>query len=54
MSPSPGCGGEGQNRVHAQERRRTANCIGLYLELEGSGVIVKLKGTVSANPARAS
>jgi hypothetical protein len=46
----PKCGGEGQPAC-TEPSATNGELYGLYLEVEGSGVIVKLKGTVSANPA---
>ena len=45
----PSCGGEGQ-RACTEAMAADGELFGLYLELAGSGVIVKLKGTVAANP----
>ncbi len=47
---APACGGEGQPGC-TQASATNGELYGLYLEAEGSGVIVKLKGAVSANPA---
>jgi hypothetical protein len=45
----PKCGGDGQ--LACNERDATnGNLFGLYLEVEGSGVNVKLKGEADANP----
>ena len=46
----PKCGGEGQPAC-TQASATNGELFGLYLEAAGSGVIVKLKGTVSADPA---
>jgi hypothetical protein len=46
----PSCGGQGQPAC-TQASATNGELYGLYLEVEGSGVIVKLKGTVSANPS---
>jgi hypothetical protein len=45
----PQCGGEGQSACTTASATN-GELYGLYLEAEGSGVIIKLKGTVSANP----
>jgi hypothetical protein len=47
---TPGCGGTGQAACSAQDAL-DGNLFGLYLELEGSGVVIKLRGDVSADPA---
>lgn len=46
----PKCGGEGQPAC-TQASATNGELFGLYLEATGSGVIIKLKGTVSVNPA---
>ncbi len=52
----PECGGSGQpacSDAYAEGKGGTSGegrLFGLYIEVEGSGVIVKLPGTVSANP----
>jgi hypothetical protein len=46
----PQCGGEGQEAC-SEADAENGKLFGLYLEVEGAGVIVKLKGNVSANPA---
>ncbi len=46
----PKCGGAGQPAC-TEASATNGELYGLYLELEGSGVIVKLKGEASANPA---
>lgn len=46
----PGCGGTGQAACTEADAAR-GNLLGLYVQLEGSGVTVKLHGTASANPA---
>jgi len=46
----PKCGGEGQPAC-TEASATNGELYGLYLEAEGSGVIVKLKGTVSADLA---
>jgi uncharacterized repeat protein (TIGR01451 family) len=46
----PGCGDSGQAACSEQDAL-DGNLFGLYMELEGSGIIIKLHGTVSANPA---
>ncbi len=52
----PECGGSGQqecSNAYAEGRGGPSGegkLFGLYIEVEGSGVIVKLPGTVSANP----
>ena len=45
----PQCGGEGQPAC-TEASASNGELYGLYLEAEGSGVIIKLKGSVSANP----
>jgi len=45
----PKCGGEGQSAC-TEASATNGELFGLYLEAAGSGVIVKLKGTVSVNP----
>ena len=45
----PRCGGEGQPAC-TEASARNGELYGLYLEVEGEGVIIKLKGSVSANP----
>jgi hypothetical protein len=45
----PKCGGEGQLAC-TQASATNGELFGLYLEAEGSGVVIKLPGTVSANP----
>jgi hypothetical protein len=45
----PSCGGDGQPAC-TEAMAADGELYGLYVEVEGSGVIVKLKGTVSANP----
>jgi hypothetical protein len=47
---APGCGGAGQSACSTADAV-DGNLYGLYLELEGSGVVIKLHGTVSANSA---
>jgi hypothetical protein len=46
----PQCGGEGQEPCKPEDATN-GKLYGLYLEASGSGVIVKLKGKVSADPA---
>jgi hypothetical protein len=46
----PGCGGPGQKGCEEKDAV-DGNLYGLYLQLEGSGIAIKLHGTVSANPA---
>jgi hypothetical protein len=52
----PECGGEGQpecSNAYAEGKGGPSgdgHLFGLYIEAEGSGVIIKLPGTVSANP----
>ncbi len=46
----PRCGGGGQPAC-TEASATNGELYGLYLEVEGPGVIVKLKGAVSANPA---
>jgi hypothetical protein len=45
----PKCGGEGQPGC-TEASATNGELYGLYMEVAGSGIIVKLKGTVSANP----
>jgi hypothetical protein len=45
----PKCGGEGQPAC-TEASAENGELFGVYLEIEGEGVVVKLKGTVSANP----
>jgi hypothetical protein len=45
----PLCGGEGQPAC-TEASATNGELYGLYLEVAGSGIIVKLKGSVSANP----
>jgi hypothetical protein len=45
----PECGGAGQSAC-SESSATNGELFGLYLEAEGSGVIVKLKGKVEANP----
>jgi uncharacterized repeat protein (TIGR01451 family) len=45
----PKCGGEGQPEC-TEADATNGNLFGLYLEAEGSGVVIKLPGRVSANP----
>jgi hypothetical protein len=45
----PTCGGEGQPAC-SEASATNGELYGLYLEVEGTGVIVKLRGNVSANP----
>ena len=45
----PGCGGTGQNPCTTADAV-SGNLFGLYLQLEGSGVVIKVHGTASANP----
>ncbi len=47
---APGCGGAGQGPC-TEVDAADGNLFGVYLQLEGSGVVIKLHGTVSANPA---
>ncbi len=47
---APGCGGSGQGPC-TEADAADGNLFGAYLQLEGSGVVIKLHGTVSANPA---
>ncbi len=47
---APKCGGVGQP-VCTEASATNGELFGLYLELEGSGVIVKFPGTVAADPA---
>jgi len=46
----PKCGGAGQPECKP-ESATNGELYGLYIEAEGSGVIIKLPGTVSANPS---
>jgi uncharacterized repeat protein (TIGR01451 family) len=46
----PGCGGAGQPACTNADAAH-GNLFGLYLELAGSGVVIKQHGIVSANPA---
>ena len=46
----PKCGGSGQPGC-TEESASNGELFGLYLEVEGQGAIVKLAGTVSANPS---
>ncbi len=46
----PKCGGQGQAPC-TEASATNGELYALYLEAEGSGVIIKLKGTVSADPA---
>jgi hypothetical protein len=46
----PQCGGEGPNKCTAADATN-GRLFGLYLEAEGSGVVIKLGGRISANPA---
>ena len=46
----PECGGEGQKEC-TEASAENGELFGAYLEVSGSGVIVKLKGTLSANPS---
>jgi uncharacterized repeat protein (TIGR01451 family) len=45
----PLCGGEGPNRCTTADATN-GRLFGLYLEAEGSGVVIKLGGRISANP----
>jgi hypothetical protein len=45
----PKCGGEGQPAC-TQASATNGELYGLYLVVEGYGIVIKLKGTVSANP----
>jgi hypothetical protein len=45
----PGCGGEGQAPCGPADAS-DGNLFGMYLEVAGSGVILKLRGSVSVNP----
>ncbi len=47
---APGCGGVGQEPCREADAL-DGNLYGLYVQLEGSGIVVKLHGTASANPA---
>jgi hypothetical protein len=46
----PRCGGEGQPPC-TEASARNGELFGLYLEAEGEGAVIKLKGTVSADPS---
>ena len=46
----PQCGGEGQKEC-TEASATNGELFAAYLEVSGSGVIVKLKGTLAANPA---
>lgn len=46
---SPRCGGETQPQC-GEQSATNGELFGIYLEAEGEGVVIKLKGTVSANP----
>ncbi len=46
----PGCGGEGQAAC-TEADASDGNLFGMYMELAGSGVVLKLHGSVSVNPA---
>ena len=46
----PKCGGEGQSAC-TEASATNGELYGIYLEVEGDGVVVKLKGKVEANPA---
>jgi hypothetical protein len=46
---APGCGGAGRPACTA-DSARDGELFGVYLELAGSGAIVKLRGAVEANP----
>jgi hypothetical protein len=46
----PSCGGPGQALCTTADATN-GNLFGLYLEAEGSGVVVKLQGSLSVNPA---
>ncbi len=45
----PECGGEGPNKCTTADATN-GRLFGLYLEAEGSGVVIKLGGKISANP----
>jgi hypothetical protein len=45
----PGCGGEGQTPCGPGDAS-DGNLFGVYLEVAGSGVVVKLRGSVSVDP----
>jgi hypothetical protein len=47
---TPSCGGQSQ-RPCEEADAVDGGLYGLYLQVEGSGVVIKLHGTVSANPA---
>ena len=47
---APKCGGPGQPECTTADATN-GNLFGLYLEADGSGVVVKLKGTVSVDPS---
>ncbi len=46
----PKCGGEGQPAC-TEASAENGELFGIYLEAEGEGVVIKLKGMLSANPA---
>jgi hypothetical protein len=46
----PGCGGEGQAPCGPADAS-DGNLFGVYLEVAGSGVVVKLRGSASVNPS---
>ena len=46
----PRCGGDGQPACQPADATN-GNLYSLYLEVEGDGVVIKLKGEVSANPS---
>jgi hypothetical protein len=46
----PKCGGAGQSAC-TEASATNGELYGLYIEAEGSGVVIKLPGTVSANPS---
>jgi hypothetical protein len=47
---TPGCGGTGQPPC-TEADAQNGNLYAVYLQLEGSGVVIKARGSISANPA---
>jgi hypothetical protein len=46
----PGCGGAGEPACTASDAQ-DGNLFGIYVQLEGSGVVIKLRGSASVDPA---